>query len=132
MVKVKLPAVEKTIDETGGRLVTREKEIEVTVDTSVFSEERWEICFPNNAKRETLFAYVERVRQAGLLDSHTQILSNLKALFCFLEGADIPDFKSFCRLFDLADAERCETLVSKIKQVFELVLGSSAVDEKNS
>lgn len=127
MIKTTLPIFEKRIDESSKKIVTEEKEIKVAIDTSLFSEERWEANFPNNAKKETLFAYIERIKEAGLIDSRAHVLSNLKALYCFMEGEDIPDFKSFCQLFDLSDAEHMERLVNKIKFVFEIVLGSSTV-----
>lgn len=132
MIKTKLPVIEKTIDEATNQLVVKEKEIDVSIDTSLFAEERWEAHFPHNAKNETLFAYIERVQSAGLLDNKAHILSNLKALYCFMEGADIADFKSFCQLFDLADGTHLNKLVEKIKFVFNIVLNSSTVNQKNS
>lgn len=131
MIKTKLPVVEKTIDEATNALIVKEKEIDVAIDTSLFAEERWEANFPHNAKNETLFAYIERVQKAGLLENKAHILSNLKALYCFMEGAEIADFKSFCQLFDLADGARLEKLVDKIKYVFGIVLNSSTVSGKN-
>ena len=131
MIKTKRPAVEKTIDEATNALIVKEKEIDVAIDTSLFAEERWEANFPHNAKNETLFAYIERVQKAGLLENKAHILSNLKALYCFMEGAEIADFKSFCQLFDLADGARLEKLVDKIKYVFGIVLNSSTVSGKN-
>lgn len=130
MIKTKLPIVEKTIDEENGVVVKTEREIDVVIDTSLFAEERWESNFPHNAKNETLFAYIERIQEAGLLDK-AHILSNLKALYCFMEGRDIADFKTFCQMFDLADGEYINKLVEKIKFVFNIVLKGSAVDSKN-
>lgn len=132
MIRTKLPVVEKSIDESTNTLVVKEKDIEVSIDTSLFAEERWEANFPHNAKSETLFAYIARMQNAGMLEDKAHILSNLKALYCFMEGNDIADFKSFCQLFDLADGARLEKLVEKIKYVFEIVLNSSAVSAKNS
>lgn len=131
MIKTKLTTVEKTIDEATNSLVVKEKDISVRIDTSIFAEERWEVNFSHNAKKETLFAYIERVKEAGQIESKAHILSNLKALFCFIESEDIVTFKDFCQLFDLADAARLKKTVSQIKYVFEIVLSSSAVSEKN-
>ncbi len=131
MIKTKLPIVEKTIDEKEKRLITTEREIDVSIDTSLFAEERWEKFFPHNAKAETLFSYIERIKKAGLLESRSHVLSNLKALYCFMEGEEISDFKSFCQLFDLAEGKHLSRLIEKIKFVFEIVLSSSAVSEKN-
>ncbi len=131
MIKTKLPIMKKTIDESEKRLVLKESEIEVEIDTSLFAEERWEKNFPHNASKETLFAYIERVTSAGLAESKAHILSNLKALYCFMEGDEIADFKSFCQLFDLAEGEYIKKLIKKIKFIFELVLSSSTVSPKN-
>lgn len=131
MLNTKLPIVKKSFDETTQKLNMVQEEIEVSVDTSLFAEERWEANFPINAKKETLFAYIERVKDTGLIESKANILSNLKALYCFLEGKDIADFKSFCQLFDLAEGEYLNKLIEKIKFIFELVLKSSTTNSKN-
>lgn len=65
------------------------------------------------------------MKAAGAIENKVYILSNLKALYCFMEGSDIPDFKSFCQLFDLADGEYLNELIEKIKFVFEVVLNGS-------
>lgn len=131
MVKTKLATVRKSLDTANNSIVIEERDITVAVDTSIFAEERWETNFPHNALKETLFAYIERVKKSGNIESPAHILSNLKALYCFIESDEIADFKTFCQLFDLADADRLKILVSQIKYVFDLVLSSSAVTEKN-
>ena len=55
MIKTTLPTFETSLDEKTKKLVTVEKEIVVTIDTSLFAEQRWEANFPHNAKNETLF-----------------------------------------------------------------------------
>lgn len=126
MIKTTLPVLETEID--GDKLVKKERDIKVQIDTSLFAEERWEKYFPSNAKTETLFNYVERIQAAGLTDK-AHILSNLKALYCFMEGDEIADFKSFLQMFNLADIEYLQKLVDKIKFVFGIAL-QSAVDSK--
>lgn len=128
MIKTTLPIVEKAIE--NDKLVTVKKTIDVKIDTSIFAEERWESNFPQNASRETLFAYVERIKTDGLNDK-AHILSNLKALYCFIEGDAIPDFKSFCQMFDIADGEYLNELTSKMRVVFDIALNGSAVTQKN-
>ena len=131
MINTKLPIIKKSIDEKSNKLTVIEDTINVDIDTSIFAEERWAANFPANAKNETLFAYIERVKNAGLIESKAHILSNLKALYCFMEGKDIADFKSFCQLFDLADADYLNKLVDTMKNIFTFVLNASAVDQKN-
>ena len=128
MIKTTLPIVEKAIE--NDKLVTAKKTIDVKIDTSIFAEERWESNFPQNARRETLFAYVERIKTDGLNDK-AHILSNLKALYCFIEGDAIPDFKSFCQMFDIAAGEYLNELTNKMRVVFDIALNGSAVTQKN-
>lgn len=128
MIKTTLPIVEKAIE--NDKLVATKKSIDVKIDTSIFAEERWESNFPQNARRETLFAYVERIKTDGLNDK-AHILSNLKALYCFIEGDAIPDFKSFCQMFDIADGEYLNELTNKMRVVFDIALNGSAVTQKN-
>lgn len=131
MIATTLPIVETTIDEKEEKLVKVEKSIDVNIDTSIFAEERWEANFPEIAKRETLFAYLERVSNAGLLKDKVYLLSNLKAFYCFLESDKLPCFKSFCQLFDSADGEYVTKLTDKMYFVFNLVLKGSTVSTKN-
>ena len=129
MIKTKIPVQDKEIN-AENKLVVAEREIEVKIDTSLFAEERWEQNFPHNAKNETLFAYVERIQNAGVVGG-ANIVSNLKALYCFMESDAIPDFKSFLQMFDLADAEYLTRLVDKIKFVFEIALSTATANAKN-
>ena len=128
MIRTTLPIVEKAIE--NDKLVATKKSIDIKIDTSIFAEERWESNFPQNASRETLFAYVERIKTDGLNDK-AHILSNLKALYCFIEGDAIPDFKSFCQMFDIADGEYPNELTNKMRVVFDIALNGSAVTQKN-
>lgn len=130
MIKTKIPTLEKELD-ADGKLVVKQGEIDVAIDTSLFAEERWESNFPAQARSETLFAYVERIGQSNLTESKAHILSNLKALYCFMDSDKLPDFKSFLKMFDLADVEYLTRLTEKIKYVFEIALSSATVNSKN-
>ena len=129
MLKTTLPTQSKKLDSENNLKIIKE-DITVDIDTSIFAEQRWETNFPANATRETLFAYIERIDKEKLIDT-AHILTNLKALFCFLESDAISDFKSFCQLFDLADEEYLKQLIDKTKYVFNIVLNSSAAKSKN-
>lgn len=130
MIKTRIPTLEKELD-ADGKLVVKQGEIDVAIDTSLFAEERWESNFPAQARSETLFAYVERIGQSNLTESKAHILSNLKALYCFMDSDKLPDFKSFLKMFDLADVEYLTRLTDKIKYVFEIALSSATVNSKN-
>ena len=131
MIRTKLPVIRKTINEETMQLVVEEHEIDVCIDTSLYAEQRWEMHFPHNARSETLFAYVERIQNSGKVVDRAHILSNLKAIYCFMEGESIADFKSFLQLFDLADGDYVNKLIGKIKFVFEIALSTSTVSPKN-
>ena len=130
MINTTLPTLEKEIDKKNKTLIVTEKEIPVAIDTSLFAEERWEKYFPDLAKKETLFAYIEREQSAGLLTDKAMIVANLKALYCFMEGDKIADFKSFCQLFDISKGEYFNRLVNKLTFIFEIAL-QSTTDSKN-
>ena len=82
MLNTKLPIVKKSFDETTQKLNVVQEEIEVSVDTSLFAEERWEANFPINAKKETLFAYIERVKDTGLIESKELTAVLYVVLYC--------------------------------------------------
>lgn len=131
MIRTTLPIRERTLDEKSGAMVAKESEIAVTVDTSVYAEERWEIHFPQNAARETLFAYIERLGLDRTGDGRARVLSGLKAIYCFLEGDRIADYKSFCQLFDLSDEDYLRRLTARVGELFSMALGGSATSAKN-
>lgn len=140
MIKTTLPIIEKTLvkettpDGEKEQIKITERDIVITLDTSVYAEERWEQNFPHNAEKETLFAYVARV-QKSKQDKATDtanVLSNLKAIYCFIESDEVATFKEFCRLFDLSDARHTEKVVNKIVYIFELVSEGGTASPKNS
>ena len=59
MMKIKIPFNDREL--VNGAIVNNHREIVAYVDTLVFAEERWQKHFPENARNETLFAYVERI-----------------------------------------------------------------------
>lgn len=131
MVKLRIPINNREI--VDGELKETKGEIVAGIDVTVYAEERWQKHFPENAKRETLFAYVERIQSTNKTEAkdNATIISNLKALYCFLESDDLPDFKAFLQMFDLSDQQTLEKQVKTIKTAFDLVLQSSAVTGKN-
>ena len=121
---IKLPILHQEI--VDGKLHNTEKLENFELDTSVYSEERWEQHFPLQAKRESLFQYVERVRQDAIND-RVKVISMLKAIFCFIESDAIPSYKKFAQMFILSEEEYTTKLLTQLKSAFELVLGSSSV-----
>lgn len=98
------------------------------LDFSLASQIRFEAKFPELAKNEDLVTYTNRfskVKENEL--SVPIILSLMKSLYCWFE-TDLT-FIDFLRLFDLTDIEYIKKFTGEIKEVFDLILDSSA--EKN-
>ncbi|MBS1362729.1 MAG: hypothetical protein HPY96_00635 [Bacilli bacterium] len=131
MMKIKIPFNDREL--VNGAIVNNHREIVAYVDTTVFAEERWQKHFPENARNETLFAYVERINNQNKTASKDAVMihSNLKALYCFLESDNLPTFKTFVQLFDLSDSVTLEKQVKVLQNVFNTVLHSSAISQKN-
>ncbi len=131
MIKTTLPKLDREIDDKTNTIVRHESEIEVWIDTSIAVEEAWEKNFPEQAKRETLFAYIERIRDANEAGRKADLISELKAIYCCMVSDELPDFLTFARMFDGTDEEYVNKLSNKLQSVFKLVLGNSVVSEKN-
>lgn len=131
MMKIKIPFNDREL--VNGAIVNNHREIVAYVDTTVFAEDRWQKHFPENARNETLFAYVERINNQNKTASKDAVMihSNLKALYCFLESDNLPTFKTFVQLFDLSDSVTLEKQVKVLQNVFNTVLHSSAISQKN-
>lgn len=123
-MRIELPLLEQEI--VDGNLVSKERSVEFELDTSVYSEERWEQNFPRMAEHEGLFQYVERVSKNALTD-RVKVISMLKAIFCFIESKEVRSYKDFAQMFNLAVPEYTERLINKLSSAFKIVLGSSSV-----
>lgn len=111
-----------------GKVVSEHKKIDVEIDTSLYSELRWEQNFSANAQREGLFDYITRISAAKMeKPSAAVIISELKAIYCL--GDFHMNFGDFLRLFNVADVAETEKLTKQIVDIFEAV-NKSAI-EKN-
>lgn len=128
MFKTTMPIFEQV--EQDGKLITNRKEISVVIDTSIYSEQRWETHFPKQAEKETLTAYVSRINN-NRNNSTGYVLSCLKALFCFIKANEFPDFETFCQQFNLADQKALNEIVERISYIFNIALTSSVASPKN-
>ena len=127
-MKIQIPILHQEI--VNNTIVSTETQLEVNLDTSVYSEERWEQNFPLMAQKEGLFQYIERIHKAHQdpnADHRVSVISMLKAIYCFLDFEVPMDYKSFCKLFNLAQAEYATKLINSLKNAFQLILGSSSV-----
>lgn len=129
MFKTTMPIYEQK--EVKGKLITIEKTIEVVIDTSVFSEQRWEDNFPKQAEKETLMSYISRIIKTKNKNSIAYVLSGLKALYCLIKSSSFPDFESFASNFNLADEKSLNKAVNRLQYIFNLALNSSTSSPKN-
>lgn len=126
-MRVTLPTLRKEFDEKTEIVKVIKDSIECDIDTSIYSETRWEKTFPDTAKNYKLFDYIQMLTNAkGTVDGRVYVSSLLKAVYCFIESDDLPTFKSFCKLFDLSDEEFSIGLIKKIQHIFELILQASS------
>lgn len=125
-MKFKIPTRQKIYDEEADSLITKEGELFLDLDTSLFAEERWERNFPEMAKKYKLFDYIQYISNAKV-DNNTFNISLLKVIYCFFESDDVSDFKSFIRLFDFADTDYTQKVIDKIAKMLNLIISSSTV-----
>lgn len=130
MIKSKLPVIEQEIKD--GQIISKESDIEIYIDTSLYAETRWEQNFPKQAEKEGLFEYVERIHkiygEAEMSAIKVPVaISMIKAIYCFIETTVTWD--DFQKMFAFNDKDYFEKLVKEIIYIFNLVLGGSA--EKN-
>ena len=123
-MKIELPLLIQEIKDD--QLISREENAVFDIDTSVYSEERWEQHFPDLCAKSSLFQYIERVQNNSISD-RVKVAGMLKAIFCFIESDKITTYKQFAQMFSLSATEYTSRLIDKLKTAFKLVLGSSAV-----
>ena len=122
-MKIRLPILEQTLD--GDTLVSKERDLALTLDTSVYSEERWEQHFPTLAAKEGLFEYISRVQENAVGD-RVRVACMLKAIYCFIESEDLPSYKDFAQMFNLATPEYTERMINSLRSAFKLILNGSS------
>lgn len=123
-MKVQIPILEQElVDE---QVVNKETIAVFDLDTSVYSEERWEQNFPQLSAKEGLFQYIERV-QKNALTERVKVACMLKAIFCFIESDKITSYKEFAKMFNLAVPEYTSKLIETLTKSFKMILGGSSV-----
>lgn len=123
-MRIELPILKQRIE--NGSIISEEKSAVFDIDTSVYSEERWEQNFPMLAEKESLFQYIARIRENDVTD-RVKAACMLKAIYCFIESEETPTYKSFAQMFNLATPEYTDRMINCLKSAFGLILGSSSV-----
>ena len=123
-MRIELPVLDQKI--VNGELISNERNAIFNIDTSVYSEERWEQNFPALASREGLFQYVERIQKDSVTE-RVKVASMLKAVYCFIESDEIPTYKAFAQMFNLATPEYTTRMINALHSAFELILNGSSV-----
>ena len=121
---IKLPILKQSFD--NGELLSVEHQATFDLDTSVYSEERWEQHFPELAKKEGLFQYVERIQKEAATE-RVKVACMLKAVYCFIESDDVPTYKSFAQMINLATPEYTTRMIKILHSAFNAILGGSSV-----
>ena len=116
MLKFKLPT--RTQTAVNDDVVTTLGSIDISIDTSIASEIRWETEFPSAAAKESLFAYIARCNK---ITDTSSALSAIKGLYCFIEFEKATSFLEFCKMFNFADMEFFNSFVDAIKNAFEMI-----------
>ena len=123
-MKIELPILEQKLEQ--GVLITNERIALFDVDTSVYSEERWEQNFPSLAEKEGLFQYIERIQENAVTD-RVRVACMLKAIYCFIESPEIPTYKHFAQMISLSNAEYTTRMIERLKSAFDAILNGSSV-----
>lgn len=121
---IKLPILQQSFED--GTLLSVEHLETFNIDTSVYSEERWEQHFPELAKNESLFQYVERIQKDSITE-RVKVICMLKAIYCFIESDSIPTYKSFAQMINLATSEYTTRMLKALREAFDAILNSSSV-----
>ena len=120
---IELPILEQKI--TDGQILSSESYAAFNIDTSVYSEERWEQNFPSLAVKEGLFEYIARIKENAVTD-RVKVACMLKAIYCFIESDKIPTYKAFAQMFNLAVPEYTNRLIECLHSAFHLILNGSS------
>lgn len=123
-MRIELPTLKQEM--VGEEVITTESTAVFDLDTSVYSEERWEQNFPRLAEHYGLFQYIEKVQKESETNK-VRVIAMLKAVYCFIESNTVPTYKDFAKMFNLAVPEYTDKLINKLKTAFKLVLGGSSV-----
>lgn len=121
---IKLPILRQSLSE--GTLLSEEYNAVFNIDTSVYSEERWEQHFPALAAKEGLFQYVERIQKESVTE-RVKVACMLKAIYCFIESEEVPTYKDFAQMINLATPEYTNRMIGTLHSAFDAILNSSSV-----
>lgn len=122
-MNIKLPVVKDGI----------KRYIDAQIDTSLYAEMKWEAEFPMLAAKESVMQYTARISnifRSSAADAAV-VLAGLKALYCFLDGAELPDFKSFVKMLSAENAETTKELIEILRLALEKIPIASAGNSKN-
>lgn len=122
-MKIELPILDQKME--NGEIVTSERLAIFDIDTSVYSEERWEQNFPALAANEGLFQYIERVQENAVTD-RVRVSCMLKAIYCFIESTEVPTYKQFAQMISLSTPEYTVRMLESLKAAFKAILNGSS------
>lgn len=124
-MRIKMPFIKRDELVDGKRIIETEERA-VDVDNTMMAQMRWEVKFPEMAKRENIVDYAMRIRYVESSELPV-VISKLKVLFCFLDIEET--FVQFLKLFDFSRKDYVDKLISCLKTAFEQIFAEAA--EKN-
>lgn len=120
MIKFTLPVLEQEL--VGKQLVSTTKDMICYLDISATAQEVWEREFPNQAKSEALFDYIERIKSESNENKSVALtISALKAIYCMIKFEKPMSKDEFLSLFSFTNPDYFNNLVQKLQNVFEAV-----------
>lgn len=123
-MKIRIPILKQELKDDS--LVSQEVDNIFELDTSVYSEERWEQNFPQLAAHEGLFQYIERIQKQSVTE-RVKVACMLKAIYCFIESDSLTCYKDFAKMFNLAAPEYTSRLIDVLVKSFKMILNGSSV-----
>lgn len=117
---IKLPTIKKTY--INDEVKVEREEITFNLDTSAYSELRYEQYFKEQLPDKSLTDFVIRMSRITDNEVKSNYLSVLKVLYCYLESDKTPTFIDFIKLFDVSIADE---LLQKVQQIFKLAVSSA-------
>jgi hypothetical protein len=118
MIAIKIPTV--SYEYENDKLILKNEEITVNVDTSFKAHLKWETHFQEAKKGVDLSSMIAVVSE-WIKDDKTatkHLTDLLRVLYCFISSPKLPNFEDFVGILDTSNIE---TVIGKISAVIQEV-----------
>lgn len=107
---IKIPIIEREINETTGEIETKKEYINVLLDTTIKAHYKWE-CEFQPVLGVAFTEYYEKIKNDNI-NNKIDLISFLKLLYCMIEHPKITTFKEFLGIFNIENSEEIITIIS--------------------